>query len=266
MNIIVCVKEIPDPETPASAFSIDPATKRAVPAKDNPPVMSPFDENAVEAALRVKDALGCTVQLLSMGAQSSEKVLKHGLAMGADEAFVLVDSAFDSSDSFGTAYALAQAVKQIGEFDLILCGRQAGDFDAGQVGAGLAELLDLPSITPIQKIEITDGKAKVERVIPDGYEVVETSLPALMTVSNELGEPRYATLKGIMAAGKKKVTVWGAQDIGADSSKIGAAGARTNMLKLFIPVREAKCEIMEGENEEEAAIKLALKLREAKLI
>jgi electron transfer flavoprotein beta subunit len=266
VNIIVCVKEIPDPETPASAFSIDPEAKRAVPAKDNPPVMNPFDENAVEAALRIKDAGEATVRLLSMGAQSAEKVLKHGLAMGADEAFLLVDSAFDNSDSYSTAFALAQAIKQIGEYDLILCGRQAGDFDAGQVGTGVAELLDLPSVTPIQKIDIADGKATVQRVIPDGYEVVEVGLPAVLTVSNELGEPRYATLKGIMAAGKKKVTVWSAQDIGADASQIGASGARSNMLKLFIPVREAKCEIIEGENEEEAGTNLALKLREVKLI
>jgi len=266
VNIIVCVKEIPDPETPASAFNIDPVAKRAIPAKDNPPVMSPFDENAVEAALRIKDAHGAKVNLLCMGAPSAEKVLKHGLAMGADEAFLLNDSLFEDSDSFSTAYTLSQAIKQIGDFDIILCGRQAGDFDAGQVGLGIAEMLGLPSVAPIQKIEMLDGKARVERVIPDGYEVVEVPLPALMTVSNELGEPRYATLKGIMAAGKKQVTVWGAQDINADASKLGAAGARTKMLKLFVPVREAMCEIIEGENEEEAAAKLALKLREIKLI
>jgi len=266
VNIIVCVKEIPDPETPASAFAIDEVAKKAIPAKDNPPVMNPFDENAVEGALKLKDALGAKVILLCMGASTAEKVLKHGLAMGADEAVLLNDSAFAGSDSSSTAYALAQAIKQIGEYDLVMCGRQAGDFDAGQVGCGIAEMLGLPSVTPIQKIEISDGKAKVERVIPDGFEAVEIPLPALVTVSNEIGEPRYATLKGIMAAGKKKITAWGPQDIGADTSKIGAAGARTKMLKLFIPVREAKCEIIEGENEEEMAINLALKLRAVKLI
>ncbi|HEY49209.1 MAG TPA: electron transfer flavoprotein subunit beta/FixA family protein, partial [Dehalococcoidia bacterium] len=109
-------------------------------------------------------------------------------------------------------------------------------------------------------------KAKVERVLPDGYEAVEVSLPAVITVSNELGEPRYATLKGIMAAAKKTVPVWSAGDIGADASRLGKTGAKTKMLKLFIPVREAKCEIIEGENEEEMAVKLALKLRELKLI
>jgi electron transfer flavoprotein beta subunit len=266
VNLIVCVKEIPDPETPASAFSIDPVAMRAIPAKDTPPVISPFDEQAVEAALRLKDEHGGKVTVLSMGAPSAEKVLKHTLSMGADEAFLLTDGAFENSDSRSTAYALAQAIKKVGEYDIIFCGRQAGDFDAGQVGSGIAEFLGIPSITVAKKIEASDGKARVERVLPDGYEVLEAALPALITVSNELGEPRYATLKGIMGAAKKTVPVWTAQDIGADASAIGAAGARSRMTKLFIPVREAKCEIIEGENEEEAAIKLALKLREIKLI
>lgn len=266
MNLIVCVKEIPDPETPASAFAIDPEAKRAIPAKDTPPVISPFDEQAVEAALRMKDELGGKVTVLGMGAPSAEKVLKHTLSMGADEAFLLNDGAFDNPDSNSTAYALAQAIKKVGEYDIVFCGRQAGDFDAGQVGSGIAENLGIPSVTVAKKIDVSDGKARVERVLPDGYEVVEVSLPALITVSNELGEPRYATLKGIMAAAKKTVPVWNTQEIGAEPSKVGASGARTKIQKLFIPVRESKCEMLEGENEEEAAAKLALKLREIKLI
>ena len=123
MNCIVCVKEIPDPETPAAAFSIDPVAMRAVPAKDMPPVISPFDEQAVEAALRLKDSLGGKVTVLSMGAPSAEKVLKHTLSMGADEAFLLSDGAFENPDSTSTAYALAQAIKKVGEYDLIFCGR-----------------------------------------------------------------------------------------------------------------------------------------------
>jgi len=266
VNLIVCVKEIPDPETPASAFAIDPAAMRAIPAKDTPPVISPFDEQAVEAALKLKDAQGAKVTVISMGGPSAEKVLKHTLSMGADEAFLLNDSAFENSDSTSTSYTLSQAIKKIGEYDIIFCGRQAGDFDAGQVGSGIAEMLGIPGITVAKKIDVSDGKARVERVLPDGYEVVEVGLPALITVSNELGEPRYATLKGIMAAAKKTVPVWSAADIEADTAKVGAAGARTKMLKLFIPVRESKCEIIEGENEEEAAVNLALKLREVKLI
>ena len=266
VNLIVCVKEIPDPETPVSAFSIDPVAKRAIPAKGVAPVISPFDKQAVEAALRLKDAHGGKVSVLSMGETSAEKILKEALSMGADEAFLLKDALFNNSDSTSTAYVLSQAIKKIGAFDLIFCGRQAGDYDAGQVGSGVAEFLGVPSVTVAKKIEVIDTRARVERALPDGYEVVEASIPALITVSNELGEPRYATLKGIMAAAKKKVIVWSAKDIDAEAAKAGAAGARTKMLKLFIPVRESKCEIIEGENEEDAAIKLALKLREVKLI
>ena len=266
MHSIVCVKEIPDPETPASAFAIDPVAKRAIPAKDKPPVISPYDEQAVEAALRLKDAKGSKVTVISMGAPTAEKILKHTLAMGADEAILLNDPAFEDSDSFSTAYVLALAIKKIGQFDFVFCGRQAGDFDMGQVGSGIAELLGIPSVTLAKKIESQDGKARVERAFPDGYEVVEVSTPALITVSNELGEPRYAPLKGIMAAAKKKVPVWNAKEINAEASKIGGAGRHTNMLKLFIPVRESKCEIIAGENEEDTANKLALKLRESKLI
>jgi len=266
VNLIVCVKEIPDPETPASAFAIDSEAKRAIPAKDTPPVISPFDEQAVEAALRLKDELGGKVTVISMGAPSAEKVLKHTLSMGADEAFLLNDSAYDDSDSASSAYALAQAIKKVGEFDMIICGRQAGDFDAGQVGSGIAALLEVPSVTVAKKIDVTDGKARIERVLVDGYEVVEVGLPVVVTVSNELGEPRYATLKGIMGAAKKTVPVWKAEEIGAEASRLGAGGARTKVVKLFIPVRESKCEMIEGENEEEAAVNLALKLREVKLI
>ena len=266
MNFIVCVKEIPDPETPAAAFAIDAEAKKAIPAKDMPPVISPFDEVAVEAALRLKEAYEGKVTVISMGATSAEKVLKHTLSMGADEAFLLNDTAFENPDSTSTANALSQAIRKVGDFDIVLCGRQAGDYDAGQVGSGVAELLGVPCVTLAKKIEVSDGKARVERVLPDGYEVLEVSLPAVITVSNEFGEPRYATLKGIMAAAKKEVPVWNAGEIGAETSKLGAAGARTKMLKLFIPVHEGKCEVIEGENEEEMATKLALKLRELKLI
>ncbi len=266
MHSIVCVKEIPDPETPASAFAIDPIAKRAIPAKDKPPVISPFDEQAVEAALRIKDAKGGKVTVISMGGPTAEKILKHTLAMGADEAVLLSAPEFEDSDSFSTAYVLTQAIKKIGQFDFVFCGRQAGDFDMGQVGSGVAELLGIPSVTLGKKIEPQDGKVRVERAFPDGYEVVEVSMPALITVSNELGEPRYAPLKGIMAAAKKKVPVWNAQEIGADASKIGCTGRHTSMLKLFIPVRESKVELIAGENEEDTANKLALKLREVKLI
>ncbi len=186
--------------------------------------------------------------------------------MGADELILLEDPAFADSDSWSTAYALAMAIKKVGAYDLILTGREASDTNAGQVGSVIAEILGIPSVTVAKKIETLDGKVRVEKVTADGYEVIETSLPALITVSNELGAPRYATIKGIMAAKRKDPVIWKPADIGVDPSQVGAAGKRTKMLKLFQPVREGKCEIVTGENEEDAAAKLAKRLMEAKLL
>ncbi len=266
MKVIVCFKQIQDPELPPAAFKIDTEAKRAIPPRDRAQVVSPFDENAVEAALRIKDVHEAKITALCLGQNLDMAVAKKPLSMGADELVLLQDDAFEGGDSFATARALAAAISKIGEFDLILCGRQAGDWDAGQVGLGIAELLAIPSVTTAQKVEIRDSKAVVERVVADGYEVIEVSLPALITVSSELGEPRYPTMKGIMAAKKKPVTVWTAQDLGLDMSLIGASGVKSKIVKLFIPVREAKCELVEGETPEEIGSNLALKLREAKLL
>ncbi len=266
MNMIVCVKQVIDPEAPPASFKIDSATNKVVPPAGVSPVISPFDEQAVEAALRIKDAQGGKITVLSLGTNLLRDVLKKPLSMGADELILLEDDAFTEGDSWSTAYALAMAIKKIGDYDLIFCGRQAADWDAGQVGLGIAEMLGLPSITIARKIEPTDGKAKVERVTADGYEVIEVSLPALITVSNELGEPRYPTIKGIMAAKKKEPVIWEPADIGVDVSQIGTAGRRIKLLKLFQPVHEGKCEIVESESPEEAGVNLALKLREAKIL
>ena len=266
MNMIVCVKQVIDPEAPPASFKIDPSKNAVVPSSGIPPVISLFDENALEAALRIKDAQGGKITAISLGVNLLRDVVKKPLSMGADELILLEDEAFADSDSWSTAYALAMAIKKIGEYDLIFCGRQAADWDAGQVGSGIAEILGLPSVTLAKKIDITDGKAKVERVTAEGYEVIEVSLPALITVSNELGEPRYPTIRGIMAARKKEPVTWKPTDIGIEPSQVGATGRRTKLLKLFQPVREGKCEIIEEENPEEAAANLALKLREAKIL
>lgn len=266
MNIIVCVKQVPDPEAPPASFKIDEAKLKAVPPPGVAPVISPFDEQATEAALRIKDATGAKITVVSMGPSMAREVVKKPLSMGADDLVLLEGEAFDFNDAYSTAYGLAQAIKKIGEFDLIFCGRQAADWDQGQVGVGIAEMLGIPSITVAKKVDVSDGIVRVERVLPDGYEVVEGPLPCLITVSNELGEPRYATLKGIMAAARKPVTVWGASDIGLEPSRFGPAAARTQLTKLFIPVREGKCEVLEGESVGEAAVALASRMREAKII
>jgi len=266
VNMVVCVKQVIDPEAPPASFKIDPSANKVVSPPGVSPVISPFDEQAVEAALRIKDAQGGKITILSLGTNLLREVVKKPLSMGADELILLEDDAFAEGDSWSTAYVLAMAIKKISDYDLIFCGRQAADWDAGQVGSGIAEILGLPSITVAQKIDVTDGKAKVERVTADGYEIVEVSLPALITVSNELGEPRYPTIRGIMAAKKKEPVIWKPADIGVDVSQTGAAGRRTKLLKLFQPVHKGKCEIIEGESPEEAGANLALKLREAKVL
>ena len=266
MNIIVCVKQVPDPEAPPASFRIDPAARKAVPPQGVAPVISPFDEQAVEAALRLKEKAGGKVTVLCKGTDLVADVVKKPLAMGADDLVLLQDPALEGGDSYSTALALAAAIRKIGQFDLILCGRQAADWDAGQVGSGLAELLKLPCISFARKVEVADGRLRVETVLADGYEVVEASLPAVVTVSNELGEPRYPTLRGIMAAARKQPTVWTGKDLGLDESQAGKAVARSEVLKLFIPTKEAKCEMVSADSPQEAAVNLAQRLRDAKLL
>ena len=266
MDMIVCCKQVIDPEAPPATFKVDTATNKVVPPQGVPPVISPFDEQAVEAALRIKDAKGGKITAISLGVNLQRDVVKKPLSMGADELILLEDAAFTEGDSWSTAYALAMAIKKVGKFDLIFCGRQASDWDSGQVGSAIAEILGLPSVTIAKKVEAADGKVKVERVTADGYEVVEVTLPALITVSNELGAARYPTIKGIMAAKRKEPTVWKPADIGVDPATIGAAGRRTKLVKLFQPVREGKCEVLTADTPEEAAVKLAQKLREVKAL
>jgi electron transfer flavoprotein beta subunit len=266
MHIVVCVKQVIDPEAPPASFKIDSSTNKVVMPPGVSPVVDPYGEYAVEAALRIKDTQGGTVTVLSLGNGFLRDVIKKPLSMGADDLILLEDEAFTDGDSWSTAYALATAIKKLNSYDLILCGREASDWNAGQVGTGLAEILGLPCVTLAKKIDVTDSKAKVERVITDGHEIIEISLPALITVSNELGEPRYPTIKGIMAAKKKEPTIWKPSDMGVEPSQIGTAGRRTKMINLFQPVREGECEILEGETPTEASINLALRLREAKIL
>lgn len=264
VSMIVCCKQVPDPEAPPSVFKVA-GNKMTVPP-DVKPVIAPYDENALEAALRIKEKVGGKITALILGNKLIRDVIKKSLAVGADELILLEDEAFEEGDSWSTAYALATAIKKIGKYDLIFCGRQASDWDAGQVGLGIAEILGIPAVSIVRKIEVTDGKARIERVIPDGYEAVEVAFPALITVTSELGDLRYAALKGIMAAAKKQPTVWKPADIGLEPSQVGAAGSHTKLSKLFQPIKEAKCEMIEGETPAEAGANLAVRLREAKLL
>lgn len=267
MRIIVFVKQVIDPEIPQASFRIDEGARRAIPPSGKPPVLNGFDEQAVEAALRIKSANGATVTVITMGKDLATDVIKKPLSMGADDLIVVQDeNPSEERDAYSTAYLLAQAVRKVGDFDLILCGRQASDTDRGQVGVGVAELLGLPAITIAKSVTVVGGKVRVERVLVDGIEVVEAPLPALVTVSNELGEARYPTLRGISQAARKQPTVWSMADIGADPEVVTGAKRRVRMIQLFVPKVEKACEFIEGENGEEIGRKLALRLREAKLI
>ncbi len=264
VSMIVCCKQVPDPEAPPSAFKV--VNNKMTLPPDIKPVIGQYEEFALEAALKIKDAAGGKITVIALGNNFVRDVIKKALAVGADELVLLEDGAFEDGDSWATANALAMAIRKIGTYDIIFCGRQSSDWDTGQVGLGIAELLGIPAVTLARKVQVTDGKAKVERVIPDGYQVVEVAFPVLITVTSELGALRYAALKGIMAAAKKQPIVWKPADIGLEPSQVGAAGRRSKLEKLLQPVKEAKCEIIGGETPAEAAANLAVRLKEAKLL
>jgi electron transfer flavoprotein beta subunit len=264
MNIIVCVKQVIDPEAPPASFKIDTENNKAE-MRGASPVIDPYGEYAVEAALRLKEAKGGEITIIVAGINLLREVVKKPLAMGADELILLEDEEFTKGDSWSTANALALAIKKKGDYDLIFCGREASDTNAGQTGCAIAEILGLPCINLARKIEVNDSKLKVERVTSSGYDVMETTIPALVTVSNEIGEPRYPTIKGIMAAKKIEPIIWKPADIGLDSSA-GTDNQRTKLRRLFQPVHEGKCDFAEGETAEEMAVNLANKLRESKII
>jgi electron transfer flavoprotein beta subunit len=260
MNIIVCVKQVLDPEIPPAKFKIDPETKKVIPPPGVPPVISVFDERAVEAACRLKDKNKGKITVISMGTAKASDVVRHALSMGADDGFVLEDASFENLDSFGTAYVLGKAIKKIGAYDLVLCGRQAADWGAGEVGSILAEILGIPVVTLACNIEVVDNKLRVKRIVKDGYEVLEAPMPSLVTVSSEIGLPRLPGGLGLMMARRKVIPVWKAQDIGAESSQLDKANAHSEVTSLSIPSRKSQCEMITGATPGEAAVNLASKI------
>lgn len=267
MNIIVCVKQIPDPETPAASFKVDEAAKKVIPAQGIAPVVNPYDPQATEAALRLKDATGGgKVTVISLGPDSARDAIKHALAMGADEGVLLSDPGFDGMDNFQVAAALAKAIEKVGGADLVLMGRAAADWDMGVVPTGVGQILGLPVVTLAKAIEASGSTVKVERVLDDGFQSVEVNTPAVISISNEFGEPRYPQLRQIMMAAKKSVQVWSAGDIGLGADQVGAANRSLPLEALYVPKVESNVEIIEGDTPEEKAKNLALKLRAAKLV
>lgn len=263
VNIIVTAKQVIDPETPASALRVDAQGKRMETPPNVPPVINGFDENAVEAALKLKDAQGGKVTVITVGKSFVLDVIKKPLSMGCDELILVQDDAVPGFDAYATAQVLAAAIKKVGQYDLVLCGRQASDFDQAQVPLGLAELLKLPCVTIAQKVEVKDRQVTVHRALTDGTEVMEAPLPAVVTVSNELGQPRYPTLRGIMAASRKQPTQWKLADLGLDPASLTP---RVEVAQVFVPTKQKNVEIITGDTDEEKGWNLARKLREAKLI
>ena len=240
MDIIVCAKQVPD----TTNIKIDPK-KGTLIREGVPSIMNPDDKHALEAALNLKKDGKVTV--LSMGPPQAEDALREALAMGADEAILLCDIKFAGSDTWATANAIAAAIKKIGNYDLILCGRQAIDGDTAQVGPQMAEQLNLPQVTYVRKIEANGNKLTVERVLEDGYEIVEANLPALLTCVKEINAPRYPNLLGIQRAYReKKVKTWTAADVDADESKVGLTSSPTNVVKSFTPQPKGSGVILEG--------------------
>lgn len=266
MDIIVCIKQVQDPDIPPRDFKVDEEKMEILPPANISPVISTFDENAIEEAIALKEEYGGRITVITVGAENCKDSLKKCLAMGCDDAILLNDNCFENSDAFGIARILAAAIHKIGQFDIILCGRLSSDWSFGSTGLALAEALDLPSVSQLQKI-VKEGEELIcERALEDGVEVVKVKTPCLLTVSNEINTPRLPSVKGILMASRKQLPIWNSSDIEIDQSRIGISANTLELTKLYKPVFTGNCEFIEDESLEEAARKLAMRLREDKII
>jgi electron transfer flavoprotein beta subunit len=262
MNSIVCLKEVPDTETRIEVRG------GAVVEEGIQYVVNPYDEFALEEALKWQEAHGGKVTLVSLGPERARESILKGLAMGADEVYHLSDEAFLGGDAFATAKALAAAIQTLGEYDAIFCGKQAVDEDNAAVGVMLAELLDLPHVSVISKLEIDadDKTARAERDIEGGKEVIETPLPAVFTAQKGLNEPRYPSFRGIRQARSKPFNNWAPGDVGLDASVVGAAGAKVEVVEVLPPPERPAGRIIPGEPADAAKEVVRLLRDEAKVI
>ena len=261
MNIVVCLKQVPG----TTEVKIDPNTNTLI-RQGIKAIVNPFDSYALEEGVRLKEKFGGKVTVISMGPPQAADMLKEAISVGADEAILLSDMAFAGSDTLATAATLGKAAEKIKTYDLIICGRQTIDGDTGQVGPELAENLGIPFIAYVSKIEeITNGKMRVQRAVEDGYETIESPLPAVITVAKEINVPRMPSLRGLSKSRSAQIPVWTANDIAADKATIGQAGSGTWVVKVFYPQRIQHAEMIKGEPPVQAKT-LVEKLREAKII
>ena len=262
MEIIVCIKQVPD----TTDIKIDPVTNTLI-RQGVPSIVNPFDKNALEAALQLKAQYGGNITVISMGPPQAKDALKECLAMGADKAILVSDRAFGGADTLATSYTLAAAIKKLGNYDLILCGKQAIDGDTAQVGPEMAEHLDIAQVTFVDKIEVEGNAAKVQREHEEGYEVLKVKLPALITVIKSLNyEPRYPTVKGNIKANKAEIPVWTAADLTVDESQLGLTGSPTQVRKIFTPPQRVQGIMIQKDTVGKCVDALLEKLTEAKIV
>lgn len=262
MKIVVTVKLVPDT---TAEKRIDPTTKRLV-RTGVETVLNPFDEYAIEAALQLKEKAGAdtTVTILTLAPEAGKEIVRKALAMGADDAIMISDPKAEGSDVWGSAYALAQAIKKAG-FDLVISGTQSTDSITGELPGALAEYLGVPGVTYVRKVEIDGTTLRAERETDTGYAKVSTELPALVSVTKSINEPRYPSLKGIMGAKKKTILVQTLADAGVEKP-IGTEAARTEVTGLETPSARGKGEIFEASDPVAGATKIVEFLRERKLV
>jgi electron transfer flavoprotein beta subunit len=248
MNIIVCIKQVPE----TTEVKINPETNTLI-REGVKSIINPFDMYAIEEAVRLKEKFGGKATVISMGPPQAEAALREAISMGIDEGILVCDRAFAGSDTWATSYTLTAAIKKIGAFDLIICGKQASDGDTAQVGPGISAHLDIPQVTYVKKIEeVKDKSMRVERMMEEGYEVIETPLPALITVVKEINEPRLPSLKGMIKAKSAKLITWGQKDLNLDPQGIGLCGSPTQVVKIFTPPQRTGGQILNGEPAEVA--------------
>ncbi len=261
MDVVVCLKQVPE----TTSVRIDPQ-KGTLIREGIKGVMNPFDVYALEEGLRIKERVSGKVFCISMGPPQAKDMLKEAISLGADEAFLLTDKNFAGADTQATSLALSVAIKKLFNFDLIICGRQAIDGDTGQVGPELADKLGIPHITYVRKIvSISSDKIVCERLLDDGYETIESSMPALITVVKEINEPRVPSVRGMMRAKRYKVKELSASDLEIDKTLVGLLGSPTRVVKTFQAKIRRETVFLSG-TPDEIASSLLEKLKEFSLI
>ncbi|MBP2639745.1 MAG: carD 8 [Firmicutes bacterium] len=261
MEIVVCVKQVPD----TTEVKIDPVTNTLV-RQGVPSIVNPFDVNAVEEAIRLKEKHGGKVTVISMGPPQAKDALKECLAMGADAAILISDRAFGGSDTLATSYTLASAIRKLGKVDMVFFGKQAIDGDTAQVGPETAEHLGIAQVTYVAKIDVEGDVVRAQREHDDGYEIIEVKLPIAVSVVKSINEPRFPTVKGLMKANRAEIPVWTANDLVVDENRLGLKGSPTKVLKIFTPTHRTQGVIIQKDTAREAVAELFQKLSDAKII